>query len=172
MSDLVLKAAKFAREKHSGQVRKHSGLGYIQHPMRVAGNVSLHPRVTEPMVAAAWLHDVVEDCGVTHEEVHDSFGYDIYFMVYQLTNPSKGSKESRADRKKMDREHLKRASWSAKIIKMEDRIDNLLDMSKAKEDFKHLYVSESLLLLEVIGDADSELRDRFLLACGRLLGNI
>lgn len=63
---LQVRAARFARDAHKGQSRKYTGRPYIVHPMNVAVLVKNHytgPHYDEA-IAAAWLHDVVEDCGV------------------------------------------------------------------------------------------------------------
>ena len=63
MSEFVHKAYQFAKKSHEGQKRKYSGEPYINHPVEVMQIVSTVPH-TEEMLAAALLHDVVEDCGV------------------------------------------------------------------------------------------------------------
>ncbi len=147
------RALLFAVEKHSGQLRKYNGLPYIMHPIRVAERVRLHfsgrPQA-EDAVAAAYLHDVVEDSGVSVEEIVELFGPVVANFVRELSNPSKGSKLPRAERKKMDREHISKISSVAKVIKLFDRIDNLSEMEGSEDDFKFLYAEESLKLLEVL----------------------
>ena len=71
-----------------------------------------------------------------------------------MTNPSKKSKASRAERKAQDREHLKIAPREAKIIKLADRIDNLTEIGAFPRDFQKLYVAESKLLLVALADTD------------------
>ena len=66
---IILKAAAFARRAHAGQRRKYNDRPYIVHPARVAGRVAAHPQATETMVAAAFLHDVVEDTPHALDEV-------------------------------------------------------------------------------------------------------
>jgi (p)ppGpp synthase/HD superfamily hydrolase len=72
--DLPRLAAIFANNAHKGQKRKYNGRPYIEHPMRVAFAVSLIPEAEPEVIAAAWLHDVVEDCGILHGEIGGSFG--------------------------------------------------------------------------------------------------
>lgn len=70
-------------------------------------------------------------------------------LVTWLTNPSKGSKASRAERKKMDREHLAQAPTAVKQIKMLDRTYNLRDLDEqAPVKFVRLYADESQALLD------------------------
>lgn len=151
---LILKAARYADAAHHDQKRKWNGRDYIEHPMRVAGRVTLLPHSEEAIIAAAWLHDVMEDCGVTPEIMHDEWPFPstTVDLVKELTNPSKGLKLSREERKKMDREHLYHGSPWAKKIKLVDRIDNIRDMSGAESGWKHKYAEETMLLLSSLLD--------------------
>ena len=149
---MIVEAAKLADYAHKGQKRKwsKSHVGYITHPLRVAGMVTLLDGATEEMVAAAWLHDVVEDSHVTIEDIIVRFGKEVGAMVLGLTNASKGMDLPRAERKKIDREHLAQQSDEVKLIKLCDRIDNLRESieANAPQDFMKKYRAESLLLLE------------------------
>ena len=72
--NVIIKAAQFARKAHGGQKRKFSNEPYIHHPARVAARAMLLPETTEALVCAAWLHDVVEDCGVSLQTLTEVFG--------------------------------------------------------------------------------------------------
>jgi (p)ppGpp synthase/HD superfamily hydrolase len=167
--NVILKAAAFARQAHAGQNRKYHDRPYIQHPARVAGRVAIHPKATEAMVVAAFLHDVVEDTPHTSEEVSAEFGPEVARLVGELTNPSKGSKAPRRERKQQDRDHFAHVSVEARVIKLLDRIDNLQEMQDAPSGFKAKYCEESRLLADAIGDADPELKAE-LLDCVERLG--
>jgi (p)ppGpp synthase/HD superfamily hydrolase len=167
--NIILKAAEFAKQAHLGQFRKYHTphIPYIIHPGRVAARVSIHSHATEEMVAAAWLHDVVEDTDITLSEIDEHFGGIVCLYVKELTNASKGSLLIRAERKKMDRAALSNASKAAKIIKMYDRLDNLYDIPRSPRDcdnwksmckfLKKKFIEESRLLLGVVCDADEAL---------------
>lgn len=58
----IIQAAQFAAQAHQGQARKYTGRPYIEHPGRVAARVMVLRDVAEPVVCAAWMHDVLEDC--------------------------------------------------------------------------------------------------------------
>jgi len=166
----IIKAAHFARDAHQHQKRKYTDEPYISHPARVAGRVTLLDDTTEAMIAAAWLHDVVEDCGVEEQRILDEFGLPVADLVVQLTKPSKQYPHLlRTERERIDCEYLATVPDSAKRIKMCDRIDNLNDMVGAPSRFKALYVGESRRLAQSISDADKELATELLLACDRLL---
>lgn len=140
----------FAQNAHYGQFRKDGYTPYFEHPKRVALMVTEYPSANKEMIAAAFLHDVMEDCGVTYENLKQMFGSPVADLVQWLTNPSKGSKEPRAVRKTQDREHIKSAPLEAKVIKLFDRLDNLQDAESLPSDFRKLYVKESEQLLEVL----------------------
>jgi (p)ppGpp synthase/HD superfamily hydrolase len=149
--NLIIAAAMKAIELHHGQTRRYNGRPYIEHPMRVAGYVTLMPGVTAIEIAAAWLHDTLEDCDVTEKQLYEEFPIDVVNLVKDLTNPSKGHKGlPRERRKAMDREHLAGVSRWAKIIKLIDRMDNVRDMSGAEPDFKWLYATETRRLILAI----------------------
>jgi hypothetical protein len=163
MHDKVFNAMNLAHEAHDGQTRKYNGAPYITHPHEVYSRVAWWTALPEDqwvrMCAAAWLHDVVEDCPkVPHQRIIDATDEQTFMLVMELTNPSKGVKAPRRVRKQMDRDHIRHASWEAKIIKLFDRICNLRDMEKCPEkDFVALYAEESRLLWEVLKEADVRL---------------
>lgn len=147
-------AIEWANECHYNQVRKYSGLPYIIHPMRVMGEVAFYTNNIDVLMAAV-LHDIIEDCGITYEQIKLFLGETTANLVQELTNPSKGSKEPREIRKAMDREHIKQASYWAKVIKAIDRTDNLRDMYSAPKDFLKKYCYESNLLVGVLYEVPS-----------------
>lgn len=154
----IIRAARYAAKCHAGQVRRYTGAPYIYHPMRVAGRLTMRPNITDDEVAAAWLHDVIEDCGVTREELSQEIGnWHTGRLVQELTNPSKGLKLPRAERKQIDRDHIAKISKPAKLIKLIDRIDNLREVPESESQFLKLYREESRLLLEVLRGTDAGL---------------
>ena len=154
--NLILRAAAFAARAHAGQRRNYTGLPYIVHPARVAGRVGILPNAKDEMVAAAYLHDVLEDTTTTAAELEQEFGPQVTYYVEWLTNKSKGTGLPRAERKRMDREHLRDAPFEVKQIKLIDRIDNLSDMSGARVDILKIYAEESELLAGEIAVAGLE----------------
>jgi (p)ppGpp synthase/HD superfamily hydrolase len=157
----LIKVAEFAKKAHDGVKRKYGDDDYVLHPARVASRVMLLPGVSEEMIAAAWLHDVLEDVpSVTYQMLKDEFGEKTADLVVELTNPSKGSRAHREARKRQDRDHIANVSREAKLIKLIDRIDNLRDMRDCGDDsFIILYGKESLMLAEVLKDTNKELYD-------------
>lgn len=150
--NLIIQAAHLAAQAHREQTRKYTGRPYIEHPMRVAGAVSIIPGVLEEVVAAAWLHDVIEDCPKYTNDVID-LGAGVFEFVSDLTNRSKlreHAKKNRAERKKIDREYLAECHIWVKVVKLIDRLDNLREMTTGPADFKIKYREESLMLAEAL----------------------
>ena len=149
----IIKAVLFGDKAHKGQFRSHT--------KRVLLTVMSHPDATEDMIVAAALHDTVEDTPVTIEILAKEFGGNVAHIVDGLTNPSKGSGAPRDVRKAMDREHLAKAPWGVKLIKLADRLDNLKELHEdptVPRDFFNLYRKESALLLyEALRGVDEKL---------------
>lgn len=156
MGDLEERAMRFAFGAHEGQRRKYTDAPYITHPAAVAELVRGVPH-TEPMLAAAWLHDVVEDCGVTLVRIESSFGSHVADLVSQLTDVSKPSDGNRAKRKAKDLEHIRHAAPAAKTVKLADVINNSHNILPYDPDFAKVYLEEKRRLLAVLVDGDATL---------------
>ena len=148
---MVLEAKMFATAAHAavGQKRKYSGDDYIIHPQRVAAIVEKHGG-TDEMIAAAWLHDTVEDTDVTPELITEMFGDEVASIVEGLTDVSLPSDGNRAKRKSIDRMHSASASTEAQFVKCADIIDNSWDIADNDPSFAKVYKSEVFLLLHAM----------------------
>lgn len=155
-SDLERRARLFAEEAHKGKKRKYTGEDYVVHCMEVADLVRTVPH-TEEMLAAAWLHDTVEDCGVTFSTLSSEFGPHVTILVYFLTDKSKPSDGNRAARKAIDRDHTDLAIPHAKTIKLADLINNTSSIVRYDPPFAKVYLAEKRALLEVLKDGDPTL---------------
>lgn len=107
---------------HEGQV-DHAGKEYKHHPLRVANNLRrLFPNVSDDVVKAALLHDVVEDCGVTAEFLQNKgYSADCIAMVYLVTKPD-------GDARPYDQvitDLIASGNKGAMMIKVADNMDNL-----------------------------------------------
>jgi len=158
----VQMAAIFAEFSHLGQTRKYTGEPYFVHPQRVAKTgfkMGLPPYI----IAALYLHDVIEDCKVTKEDIvflfpSKEFGERVAAIVDGLTNKSKKvPNTTRKQRKAMDHDRLSKEKKEIKVCKLLDRLDNISDMELCKEDFRFMYARETLDLLKAVGDGDEEL---------------
>lgn len=108
-------------------------------------------------IAAAWLHDTVEDTPVTLEDVREAFGEGVAQLVSELTDVSRPSDGNRAARKAIDRRHLAAASPRAKTVKLADLTDNCRDICRHAPRFARVYLEEMAALLEVLGEGDARL---------------
>lgn len=157
--DLIDAAWAFACGAHFGQYRKYTGKPYITHPIAVARIVA---SVTDDCnaICAALLHDTVEDCEVTYEELlkqEHGFGYPIANLVMELTDVSKPENGNRKYRKAMDREHTAQASPLGQTVKLADLIHNSESILEYDKDFAVVYMKEKALLLPFLEQGDRSL---------------
>lgn len=123
---LVAEALAFATKAHEGQKRKgEAGIPYITHPIAVA-DILWKAGVRSPIVlAAALLHDTVEDCGVTYGQLVAVFGPKVADTVMEVTDtPGLKGKE----RKDAQVAKAPRMSEGAKLVKLADKTANLTDI--------------------------------------------
>ena len=149
----VYRAGRFADRCHAGQVRKYTGVDYIEHPIAVATMVS---KVTgdQDVIAAALLHDVVEDCSVSVYQISQRFGNKVAAFVGWLTHVDPLEGEPRAARKARDRDKLLRAPAEVKTIKLADMIHNSETIIKYDPKFAIVFMMEMKKLLGVLETGD------------------
>ncbi|MEO0477662.1 MAG: HD domain-containing protein [Planctomycetota bacterium] len=166
---LVHEAQHFAEEAHASidQRRKYSGEPYIVHPRAVAKLVAEHTE-DATTIAAAWLHDVVEDTPVTIEEIADRFGDDVAGLVRDLTNVSKLSDGNRKTRKALDRAHSAKADLRAKTVKLADIICNLSDLMEQDPAYAQVYVREKELQVQVLAEEHPDLLKQARVLIGKI----
>jgi (p)ppGpp synthase/HD superfamily hydrolase len=156
--NIVDKALVFATAAHAavGQTRKYTGEPYIVHPIHVMNILKTVPH-TDAMLAAALLHDTVEDTGVTIELIESEFGSEVAELVSWLTDVSKPEDGNRAVRKQLDLEHTAQAPAAAQTIKCADLISNTASIVKYDMNFAETYLKEKSALLTVLTKGDPAL---------------
>jgi (p)ppGpp synthase/HD superfamily hydrolase len=156
--NIVEKARIFATAAHAAvkQVRKYTGEPYINHPVHVMSIVKTVEH-TEAMLAAALLHDVVEDTGVTIDLIDREFGVEVGSLVEWLTDVSTPEDGNRAVRKQIDLEHTAQAPPAAQTIKLADLISNTSSIVKHDLNFAETYLKEKAALLQVLTEGDPAL---------------
>jgi hypothetical protein len=161
MPDLVDRARMYATEAHQriNHRRKYNNEPYHVHLSAVAKLVTSVTDDVE-MIAAAWLHDTVEDTQATLEDIEEAFGQAVAELVEELTDVSKPGDGNRAVRKAIDRRHLAQASQRAKTVKLADLTDNCKDIARHDPRFARVYLVEMGSLLEVLQDGDGRLYQR------------
>ena len=123
--NIVDEAIIFAVKAHEGQTRKMSGIPYILHPIEVVSIIGTMTSELETMAAGA-LHDTVEDCGISPEEIRERFGSRVYALV-----------QSETEDKMLD--IPKEASW------LDRKKDSLLVLSNTKDlQVKILWLGDKL----------------------------
>jgi (p)ppGpp synthase/HD superfamily hydrolase len=151
MDALILKAREFAREAHKAQHRRYTGGPYFEHLEEVATIVAgARIGMDFAAVAAAWLHDVIEDQGVSPQLLQREFGSTVADLVVALTDTPAVAGINRAQRKAADRERLSKASMAAQSIKCADLISNTSTIVKYDPGFAKVYLPEKRAILEVL----------------------
>lgn len=124
---MIDKAMEFAAKAHEGQVRKGTKRPYIVHPVEVGDIVSTMTS-DEEVIAAAILHDTIEDCPqVTEEVLRKEFGDRVTeFVMHESEDKSKSWQE----RKGATIEYLKTAPTELKYIGLADKLSNMRDIDR------------------------------------------
>ncbi len=163
-ANVTKRALDFATAKHAGQTRKYTGEPYILHPIAVA-DIVRSTGTRDLVIAAALLHDVLEDTDTTVADLIAAFGDEIARLVIEVTDVSRPEDGSRAARKAIDRAHLARGSSDAHTIKLADVIDNVSSIVERDPEFAAVYVKEKAAVVDVLirGDAGLLARARALL---------
>ncbi len=118
---MIEKAAAFAAKAHEGVFRKGTRIPYITHPIEAAVIVSGFTE-DEEMIAAALLHDVVEDAGVTREQLEADFGFRVAHLV---ADESEDKTKSWFERKQNTVRKISGASRDIKILMLGDKLSNI-----------------------------------------------
>ena len=140
---------------HDDQKRKTLNIPYIIHPIRITAilrSFGFSEWENEDLMIAALLHDVIEDTEIHFNEIERRFGKKIAVVVNELSKPINLRKENWL--KTFDEKSIE-----AKIIKMADRIDNLMDLTKLdwSDEKKRNYLEQGKIILEKCGKSNEDL---------------
>ena len=167
MSDTIrlLNAAQFAARRHRAQKRKGSaGEPYINHPIAVADLIATIGRVSDSLtLAAALLHDTVEDTDATIEDIEREFGAEVRAIVAELTDDKSLPSE---ERKRLQIVNAPNASRRAKIIKLADKSVNVADIASDPPphwpvERRRAYVEWAILVVAGCRGANTALEKHF-----------
>lgn len=137
---LIQQAAEFAQQAHHGQIRR-GGAPYYTHVHRVAERVE-SLTADAHLTAAAYLHDTMEDCGVTAADIEARFGLQIASLVQELTNDD-ALKEQLGKEEYMVRK-LSAMSAPALLIKLCDTLDNMTETDCVEQALVYARIQQRL----------------------------
>lgn len=142
-------ALEFATRMHDGEFRKN-GTPYISHPIKVAEYVSKFKNSSEKdiLVAAAYLHDVLENTNATYYDIVYLFGAQVASIVLELTTDEDLKKEIGKERY-LEIKMKNMSSW-ALVIKLCDRLDNVSDLKISNEEFRNRYSKETIEIIDYL----------------------
>lgn len=159
---IILAAESFSIAAHGSikQKRKYTGEPYHEHTREVA--TILGEFLSDPYaIAAAHLHDVVEDVGPHMQAViRKEFGDLVADLVMEVTDVSTPEDGNREARKKKDLAHLMNASGYGQSIKYADLIANTASIVKHDREFAKVYLKEKRAILEQLTDGNPHLYQR------------
>jgi (p)ppGpp synthase/HD superfamily hydrolase len=144
MEDIVNRARAFAVKAHGEQLRKYEKAPYVTHLDRVVELLKEHGYDAPVMLAAAYLHDTLEDTDTTLPDLIAEFGAEVGELVYWLSDLEKGTRKVR---KLMSAMRLSRAPLEAKLIKLADLADNTPSIVTHDPDFATVYLAEKQTIL-------------------------
>ena len=150
---VVAAARQLTYRWHSEQLRKYSGDPYLTHCEQVA-NLTAMACPRPPVVAAAWLQDVLEDTDCPPAEISTRCGGYTLELVLEVTDVSQPEDGNRATRKALDRDHLARASPEGQTIKLADLVSNTLSIAVWDPNFARTYLEEKRALLGMLRRGD------------------
>lgn len=141
--NLLHDAYGFAAFAHKDQLRK-SGEPYISHPVAVARIVAEELELGANPVMAAFLHDVVEDCPYTIDDIRERFGDDVAFLVGVVTKQKKAKYDQS---KQVDnfRQILSSVQYDVRaiLVKLADRLHNMRTLCSMRPDKQMKIASET-----------------------------
>jgi guanosine-3',5'-bis(diphosphate) 3'-pyrophosphohydrolase len=147
---LVKEAYEFAARAHQGQVRK-SGEPYLEHPLSAAMILAeLH--LDAETLAAALLHDVPEDCGISLEEIQAKFGLPVVKLVDGVTKLNKLASRARAGeaKSKAQADNLRKMLLATAedlrvvLIKLADRLHNMRTLGSLPAEKRRAIAQETM----------------------------
>jgi GTP diphosphokinase / guanosine-3',5'-bis(diphosphate) 3'-diphosphatase len=162
---LLLHAALFAADRHRDQRRKGSDARpYINHPLEVANLLSDIGGIEDPEVlAAAILHDTVEDTETSEAELKKLFGKRIASIVMEVTDDKSLEK---AERKRLQIEHAPHLTPDAKAVKLADKISNITEVigdppKDWSNERRREYIDWAIKVVDGLRGVNPKLEERF-----------
>lgn len=152
---IVVRARDVATVAHEGQTRKYTGRPYVEHCREVA-YLCLKHGLPDEVIAAAWLHDTLEDTDVELIDLVRVFPADVVANVVYMTDAA--TEGNRATRKAAECARLATGSPDQQSLKLADLIDNTSSIVEHDPKFAKTYLVEKRALLDALTDAKPSIR--------------
>ena len=128
---VIFEAVAFAARAHKNQIRKDKETPYVSHVFRVALTVSHVFGFHQPaLIAAAVLHDTIEDTTTDYDDIVEKFGGEVARIVVALTKDMRLPEE---EREETYRQQLAAGGWTVCVCKLADVYDNVNDSATVKD---------------------------------------
>ncbi|WP_158752155.1 HD domain-containing protein [Acidobacterium sp. S8] len=161
MSELIKAAKMFANSGHQRiAVERNPALQSHEAHLKSVAQIVSSASGDEQMIAAAWLHDIVEDTGVTIDDVERQFGVQVAKLVYEVTVVSDPARGHRAASFALSKQHFAKVSDAAKTVKLADLIDTSRDLYKNDWAMFRTYAAEANELALVLNGGNTRLLTR------------
>jgi len=161
---MIETADSFAERRHAGQFRKNGTTAYISHPRTVLNILRDEAGITDPdTLAAALLHDTIEDTGATYAMLVSLFGETVADVVSEISDDKSLSKQARKDAQVAHAPHY---SDRAALVKIADKIANMRDIiAEPAPDWdaarKIAYYEHARAVVTAIGPRHGRLNELF-----------
>ena|ERR1035437_723953 len=129
MKNILRQALQFATTKHNGQL--YDGQAFIVHPIATVGILASVCPQDESLLAAGYLHDVIEDCSVTYEELKEEFNQEIADLVKEVTKSKYNTFPHLSTRRGV-------------MLKLADRLANVSQIGSLSEEKQQKYIKKTL----------------------------
>jgi (p)ppGpp synthase/HD superfamily hydrolase len=158
MDEILQQVTGFADKAHGAQLRKYTPERYIVHPVRVMEMCRVH-HATLPVLAAALLHDVLEDTAVSQQQMaaflltvmEEGEAKRTIELVVELTDvytKKKYSRWNRRKRKEKEARRIEQTSGDSQTVKYADIIDNCREIAVHDPEFATVFLNECRMLLK------------------------
>lgn len=169
METTLKKIAAFADKAHGDQKRKYADERYIEHPLRVM-RICKSYGYPLPVLAAAILHDVLEDTHTTARQIKDhllsvmnekdaSHTLDLVLELTDVYTKHQYPRINRRKRKRMEADRMEIISEEAQTIKYADILDNAREIANHDHDFAPVYLRECRMLIQKMKKGNINLRE-------------
>jgi (p)ppGpp synthase/HD superfamily hydrolase len=153
------KARDFAIKAHGNMTRKFSNVLYINHPIEIAARLKTF-NVDRSIIAAAYLHDVVEDTNVKIDVIYDTFGEEVANLVKEMTSDKVLAKQ--IGKAIYLTERINHMSSQARLLKLADRENNVKGLQEDPQDFALRYAEETSYILTHLEFSPSTIEQEFI----------